>query len=210
MTDITYHIPDAMIRDYVSGRLSHAFSMVVAAHVSLCDNCRAQMEAEESAAGIALGDITPAPADDGAGLAAVLGRLDETPETEIAGTNVYPAPVHAALDQKPPRWRPLGAGIRQQILHADNEGSVRLLYIPPGASVPEHSHRGTELTLVLQGRFNDGSEHFGVGDVEVADDHIKHTPVAGEGLPCVCLAATEGALRFRSIFPRMLQPLFRI
>jgi putative transcriptional regulator len=104
----------------------------------------------------------------------------------------------------------LGGGIRQQLLTADSQGSLRLLYIPPGKAVPEHGHQGQELTLVLQGSFSDSAGAFHRGDVEVAHDEIDHQPVAGPGEPCICLAATDAPLRFRALIPRLLQPIFRI
>lgn len=104
----------------------------------------------------------------------------------------------------------VGRGIRQHILSADSEGSLRLLYIPPGRAVPQHSHGGLELTLVLQGSFADSEGRFGAGDVETAHDDIDHQPVAGPEAPCICLAATDAPLRFRAMIPRLLQPLFRI
>jgi len=67
-----------------------------------------------------------------------------------------------------------------------------------------------ELTLVLQGRFDDETGTFGVGDLEIADEDLEHTPIAGAGDPCICLAATDAPLRFRTFVPRLLQPLFRI
>ena len=76
--------------------------------------------------------------------------------------------------------------------------------------MPDHGHRGTELTLVLQGAFRDEVDRFGPGDLEIATDELEHTPVAEEGAPCICLAATDAPLRFRGLMPRLLQPLFRI
>ena len=101
-------------------------------------------------------------------------------------------------------------GVRQSILAADRQGSARLLFIPPGQAVPDHGHNGLELTLVLQGSFSDATGHFGVGDLEIADQDLQHIPTADPGAPCICLAATDAPLRFRSLLPRMLQPLFRI
>jgi putative transcriptional regulator len=101
-------------------------------------------------------------------------------------------------------------GVRQTILSSGREGSVRLLHIPPGQAVPDHSHNGLELTLVLQGSFSDDTGRFGVGDLEIADQALEHTPIADAGLPCICLAATDAPLRFNSFLPRLLQPLLRI
>jgi len=76
--------------------------------------------------------------------------------------------------------------------------------------VPDHGHRGTELTLVLQGAFRDEVDRFARGDIEIATEELEHTPVAEAGEPCICLAATDAPLRFNSLVPRMLQPLLRI
>ena len=101
-------------------------------------------------------------------------------------------------------------GVRQDILSAGPDGSVRLLYIPPGQAVPDHGHNGVELTLVLQGSFTDETGQFGVGDLEVADDDLEHTPIADMGEACICLAATEAPLKFNAFLPRVLQPFFKI
>lgn len=215
MTGITHHIPQTMIRAYAAGSLPHGFSLVVAAHVSKCDECRARLEAEEAAGGVVLESLDGHGHQNGSDAALrdrLLELLDDPapPEPEVRPMGIYPGPVAQALNGKEPRWRPLGGGIRQAILNADAEGSVRLLYIPAAEAVPDHGHKGTELTMVLQGSFSDETGRFGVGDVEVADEELDHTPVAGAGEPCICLAATDAPLRFHSLLPRLLQPIFRI
>jgi putative transcriptional regulator len=101
-------------------------------------------------------------------------------------------------------------GVRQAILPTGKGATARLLYIPAGQAVPDHGHRGTELTLVLQGAFSDASDRFGPGDLEIATEAMEHTPVAEGGMDCICLAATDAPLRFTGLVPRLLQPLFRI
>jgi len=76
--------------------------------------------------------------------------------------------------------------------------------------VPDHGHRGTELTLVLQGAFADSVDRFGPGDIEIASEDLDHTPVAEMGDDCICLAVTDAPLRFNALIPRLLQPIFRI
>lgn len=210
MTAITHHIPDGLVDAYVTGNLPHPFAVVVAAHLSLCDACRARAEAAESLGGALLDRITPSRISAGM-QERVLAALDEAPPPPaIPASGIFPAPVMAALGGQPPRWRMLGGGIRQQILSLDAEGALRLLYIPPGRAVPEHSHGGLELTLVLQGSFSDCAGRFARGDVETARDDVHHQPIAGPDAPCICLAATDAPLRFRAMLPRLLQPLFRI
>jgi putative transcriptional regulator len=101
-------------------------------------------------------------------------------------------------------------GVKQAVLRTSPDASARLLYIPAGAAVPDHGHRGTELTLVLQGAFVDEVDRFGPGDIEIANEDLDHTPVADIGADCICLAATDAPLRFRSLIPRIAQPFLRI
>ncbi|RLL62097.1 ChrR family anti-sigma-E factor [Paenirhodobacter hankyongi] len=210
MTHIDHHISDDLIDAYRAGRLPHAFSVVVAAHLSLCDECRARHEARDMIGGALLNRAEAATISAGA-RDRMMAALDTPPPPPAPrGSGVFPAPVMAELKGRPPRWRMLGGGIRQQILSADRSGSLRLLYIPPGKAVPEHGHRGLELTLVLQGSFVDSEGAFRRGDVETAHDDIDHQPVAGPGAPCICLAATDAPLRFHAMLPRLLQPMFRI
>lgn len=211
MTAIIHHISDELLDAYVTGGLAHPFAVVVATHLSLCDDCRARAEAAEMLGGSLLERLAPVALSEGAQnrLLAALD-LSQPPPRSVAASGIFPAPVMQALGGQPPKWRMLGGGIRQQILSADGEGSLRLLYIPPGRAVPEHSHGGLELTLVLQGSFSDSEGRFGPGDVETAHDEIDHQPVAGPEAPCICLAATDAPLRFRAMIPRLLQPLFRI
>ncbi|MEZ5721120.1 MAG: ChrR family anti-sigma-E factor [Paracoccaceae bacterium] len=211
MTEISHHIPDAMIAAYAAGALPQPFALVVATHVSLCLECRAAYHGHLAVGGAILEE------EDGIGLSDgvkdnVLARLDtaDDPAPAYRRSGAYPAPVVEALKGKPPKWRSMGLGVRQCIVGAGPEGSVRLLYIPPGQSVPDHGHNGLELTLVLQGSFSDETGRFVAGDCEVADQALVHTPVADNGPPCICLAATDRPLRFNSLVPRMLQPLFRI
>jgi putative transcriptional regulator len=210
MTAITHHIRDDLITAYVAGNLPHAFAVLVAAHVSLCDECRAMTEAVQLLGGLVLDDMQPV-AVSGEARARALARLD-SPRTaqRPQRREMFPAPVMQALGGNGPKWKPVGNGIKQQILSADATGSLRLLFIPPGRAVPEHGHRGLELTLVLQGSFSDGGGVFATGDVETADGEVDHQPLAGPGEACICLAATDAPLRFHALLPRLLQPLLRI
>lgn len=211
MNEIKHHIPEALIAAYVAGNLPQPFALVVAAHISLCVECRAAYHGHQAIGGAVLEETDAARLS--AGLKdRVLAMLDTPERTEpsYARSGVYPGPVVEALKGAPPRWKPMGLGVRQSILGAGPEGTVRLLHIPPGQAVPAHSHKGLELTLVLQGSFSDATGRFGIGDVEVADQDLEHTPVAGEGPPCICLAATSMPLKFNAFLPRLLQPLFRI
>ncbi|ACM02351.1 anti-sigma-E factor ChrR [Cereibacter sphaeroides] len=211
---IRHHVSDALLTAYAAGTLSEAFSLVVATHLSLCDECRARAGALDAVGGSLMEETAPVALSEGS-LASVMARLDRQIER--------PAPVRRADPRAPApladyvggrledvRWRALGGGVRQAILPTGGEAIARLLWIPGGQAVPDHGHRGLELTLVLQGAFRDETDRFGAGDIEIADQELEHTPVAERGLDCICLAATDAPLRFNSFLPKLVQPFFRI
>ncbi|OWU83382.1 transcriptional regulator [Oceanicola sp. 22II-s10i] len=211
MSEIRHHVTDAMLAAYAAGSLPHPFAVLVSAHVSMCPDCRAALEAHQAVGGVLLDQAAPVALSGGL-KADILSRLDDEFPSEpvYARSGVYPGPIMQTLKGRAPRWKSLGMGVRQDILSENAEGSVRLLYIPPGQAVPDHGHNGLELTLVLQGSFSDETGRFGPGDLEIADEELEHTPVADPGEACICVAATDARLRFRSALPRLLQPFFRI
>lgn len=211
---IRHHLNDALLIGYAAGHLNEAFSLVVATHVTLCDDCRARMESLEALGGAVLDAEEEAPVSTDA-LARMMARLDVpvvVAPPAVAPKASLPAPVAAYIggDLAAIKWRALGMGVRQAILPTGPKATARLLHIPAGQAVPDHGHRGTELTLVLQGAFRDDTDRFGPGDVEIADQDLAHKPVAEAGEDCICLAATDAPLRFVGLMPRLLQPLFRI
>ncbi|WP_297767906.1 ChrR family anti-sigma-E factor [uncultured Roseovarius sp.] len=217
-TPITHHLNDALLMSYSAGTLPEAFNLTVATHISMCDDCRARLGAFDSVGGALIeGCESVAMGTDS--LAATLNRIRAAPvsapltqNANTVPTSRVPAPLRDYIgdDLNAVRWRSVGMGVKQAILTTSRDATARLLYIPAGAAVPDHGHRGTELTLVLQGAFCDEVDRFGPGDIEVADEDLTHTPVADIGLDCICLAATDAPLRFRGLMPRIAQPFLRI
>jgi putative transcriptional regulator len=212
---IRHHLSDQLLMSYAAGELPEAFNLVVATHVSLCDECRAQLASFEAVGG-AMIETTAIAAMSDDSLAACMDRIDglsqATARRPLRGAGVFPAPLADYVGGGPEkvRWRNVGMGVKQAIIRTGKDASARLLYIPGGQAVPDHGHRGLELTLVLQGAFRDDSDRFGPGDIEIADEAMQHTPVAEQGQVCICLAATDAPLRFNKLIPRLAQPFFGI
>ena len=214
-SSIKHHLSDELLLGYSAGILPEAFSLMVAAHISICDDCRAQVEAYDALGGELI-DANDSVAMGENSLDSVFSAIDTGFQARVqpktSRCSVLPQPlqdyVGGGVDAI--RWRPVGMGVKQAILKTDKTASARLLYIPAGAAVPDHGHHGMELTMVLQGAFSDEIDHFARGDVEIADEDVNHTPIADVGEDCICLAVTDAPLRFNSLVPRLLQPLLRI
>ncbi len=218
MDTIKHHLTEQLLMGYATGTLHEAFNLVVAAHVSLCDDCRAAVAAYETVGGAVIDAETDTAEMSQDSLTACLARLEDAPTKPappvrpVSPDCVLPEPLrdYVGGDVDAIRWRPVGGGVKQAILKTSKSASARLLFIPAGAAVPDHGHRGIELTMVLQGAFADEVDHFARGDVEVATEDLEHMPVADIGADCICLAATDAPLRFRSLIPFLAQPFLRI
>lgn len=213
---VKHHLPDALLMAYAAGNLPEAFSLVIAAQASLCDEARVRLEAFDTLGGAVLDQAEPVAMAAGS-LEATLALIAAPQAAQIPAPvqhdcAVLPAPVQdyvgGGLDKVV--WRSAGMGVKQAILSASDEATVRLLYIPSGVTIPDHTHGGMELTLVLQGAFEDGEDHFARGDVEIADESLKHTPMAVGPEDCICLAATDARLKFSGLLPRLAQPFLQI
>jgi putative transcriptional regulator len=224
---IKHQVSDELLLDYASGSLAEGWSLAVATHLALCPQSRARLARIEAAGGALLdmADVDEKPDLDQA-WQAMRARLETSgttmtapqpqrskPAETSAAPPVVPEPLRSYLgrDADQLQWKPLGRGAYHiPIKTNDGETSVRLLRIPAGKPVPEHSHGGRELTLVLKGSFHDGNQRFARGDLEEADETMQHQPIADKDEDCICLAVTDAPLRFKSRFLRLVQPILGI
>ena len=214
MSNVKHHLNDALLMSYAAGTLEEGYSLAVASHISLCDDCRARLESFEAVGGTLMDEVEDVELDEDA-LEATFALIDAAPRFEtrkMAHDRVLPGPVqdYVGGDLADVRWRSIGGGVKQAVLKTRDSTRVRLLSIPGGAAMPHHSHRGLELTLVLKGAFRDEDDRFGPGDIEIATEHDDHTPTAVEGEDCICLAVTDAPLRFKGLIPRIVQPFVGI
>ena len=210
---IQHHLDDATLLAYTTGNLPEAFSLIVASHVSLCDTCRSAAESMDAVGGALLEDVEVAPMG-AQSLPRMMELLEDTPAAPLQrfSKGVLPAPLqdYVGGDIDSIRWRPVGMGVKQAILPTSKDASARLLFIPAGAAMPDHSHGGTEMTLVLQGAFRDDEGLFVRGDIEITDENVTHTPIADISEDCICLAVTDAPLQFKGWLPKVVQRIVRI
>ena len=50
-SDIKHHLNEELLMAYAAGSLPEAFNLMVATHVSLCDECRARVESYDALGG---------------------------------------------------------------------------------------------------------------------------------------------------------------
>lgn len=214
MTDVHFHLPDELLLDNAAGSAPAPVALMAATHLSLCPICRKHHGRLEAIGGGLLERIQPAQMAPDA-LARALARLDESAPpatTPLTGPAILPRPlwhyVTGDLDKLP--WRDQARGVAEVELNCSGGGfKASLLRIAAGRAIPRHTHRGEEITLVLEGAFADASGHYARGDVCFADPSIEHSPVADRGPDCLCLVVTQGPIKLTGPLLRFLNPLLK-
>jgi putative transcriptional regulator len=213
------HLDDATLLGYSAGALPAALGVVASAHLERCAACRAHLlDADQIGGALVQQQRVDAPAEDAR--AAILARLDAEPEVahavlpievvEARDPDRLPSALHPWFGQsmRALRWRRVAPGVQRIRASGIGGGDLMLLRIAPGSKLPLHSHGGSELTMILDGAYDDLLGHFGPGDVADLDSETLHQPVTSPGVPCICVAATDAPLVFSSWIARTLQPLF--
>ena len=191
---------------YTTGALSEAESLLIATHLALCPEARDQVQLLEALGGVLLAQLDRQPPQDAADptLAALLGRLDAPRPSAPPAPAPLPDAELAALPQplrgyaaRGGRWKTVVPGMVHQIVLpvAGWSGApVRLTRVRGGFRVPQHTHRGRELNLVLTGGFHDRGQPFGPGDVADNDEADTHELLIDPGEDCIILAVNEAPL----------------
>lgn len=234
---IHHHLSDDMILAYAAGSLPVGHALLVACHLEVCPHCAARLAEAEAIGGAMLNQCDDMGVSDDL-FDRMMASIDEDqinpsgvtipepevlrPDTSFAvaksppppGTSLMPSTLATVIgeDMNAIRWRTVGPGIKQYVLPIDGtEGeTVRLLNLSPGFITPEHSHNGSELTMVLKGSFSDESGRYRVGDIQDADDSVHHQPMADTEEECICLTVTDAPLEFKGVITRLLQPIIGI
>lgn len=227
MSQIEHHPNQETILSYAAGSLPAALAIVVGCHLQYCPACRVSVNAGEALGADLMMELSPQTLSARA-RESVLAQLnmDLREVAEVGQSRVLEtaesASVNAGAPEAIPRllhqflqedsfdslpWKKtLAPGLKQIIINCD-EGDVRLLRIAAGKKMPVHSHRGSEITMILRGGYSDSLGKFNAGDVADLDSATEHQPVADSDEDCICLAGMDAPLAFRGWLARLMQPI---
>lgn len=212
-----YHPGVDLLTEHAAGNLPLAQAACVAAHMNYCESCQRTVGQLQEVGSSLFDGLDPEPVGESV-LDSVLARLDEVPPLS------YSKPVETAAGRTPAilqrlmagdftelAWKKITEALRISYLKTgDPNYEFALYHIKAGGKIPEHDHRGSEMTLVLQGGFSDanGSYHEGDFIYRAADD--THAPTALQSEDCICLAVLDAPLKFTGWKYRWMNPFLQL
>ncbi|TDG11915.1 transcriptional regulator [Seongchinamella unica] len=211
-----YHPDTRLLNEYSSGTLPLAQSVCVSLHLNYCDQCRRAHQQLQQLGSALFEEMAPQQVDDSL-LRTVMSRLDD----EVQPLSYQSTP---AADAPPPLiqrlmrgdyedlgWEKVTSDVRMSRLRTgDIDNEFALYHIRAGASIPRHTHKGTELTLVLEGGFSDEEGHYEVGDFIMRDAEQQHSPTATRDRDCICIGVLDAPIKFTDWKYRVVNPFLKI
>ena len=214
---ITHHPHAESLMSCSAGSMPEAFAAVMGSHITMCPQCRKDLALMEKIGVTMFEQLEQTPVLQDAPIMQMRAAEADLGTVTAGDTTVFechvPAPLQSVVgnDLAAIKWKRVGPGIAQHIIALnDDRANLRLIKVAPGQTLPEHSHNGSELTLVLQGAYRDETGEYRVGDLADMMGDATHGPVADAVEGCICLIATEGKLKFKSLLARFVQPFARI
>jgi putative transcriptional regulator len=212
----SHHPDQSFLFDYATGALREPAAILIASHLTLCPACRHEVEMLEALGGavIETGD-TPAKTKQEMNnlLAHLIENLDAEkhgfkPDSRFAngaGTTTKPGDEDSAQLPAPLlaympggmanlRWRSFGSVAEAQLLKRYPGYKLTLCRMPRSMQLPEHTHSGEELILILSGGMHDEHGQYLRGDIIYADTSITHRPIINADKDCLALWLTNAEL----------------
>lgn len=210
---------DELLAGYAAGTLTFPAQALVGAHLELSDRNRGYVSSLETLAGVGLEGTEPVALSDRDSLLSDIFNTDpdelndNQPVVQDLAADSASVPtslrsiIGTSMDTLP--WKTLLPGVKECKFGEIDGCDASLLWVRAGRAMPSHTHHGTELTLVLQGGFQDDDGHYETGDVAFADGDVDHKPIADEGEDCICFAVTAGRLQLTGPVGRWFAPFMR-
>lgn len=221
---IKHHPHLSLLRTYCAGELPASVSVIIAAHIELCPHCQQQVEVITKE----FANDTFTSSFDCVSASSVSTDYDlngfdidsmiDTITTDTSITEIEPAsPVELTLNSREyflpqvlrnlerSNWSKLGKLSRSRIDLDDENLHTSLLHIEAEGSVPSHTHNGFEVTLLLEGSFEDEMGTYHEGDFIWLDGNHTHNPITNNG--CLCLTVASDSLHFTQGLTKILNPI---
>jgi len=214
---VKFHPDIHMLTEFTAGTLPLAQSACVSIHLTFCSKCRELSEAQTAVAATLFEELEPALVSDSQ-LDIVMSRLDETaplayPRENQSQTCSTPAILQRLMagDYSDLSWKKITSNLRISYLSTgDPYYEFALYHIKAGGVIPEHNHRGSEMTLVLEGGFSDSNGTYLAGDFLFREAGDVHAPAALADEDCICLAVLDAPLSFTRLKHKWMNPFLQL
>lgn len=210
------HPREDLLLEHAAGHEHPAAGLLVAVHAALCESCRSAAKDLETIGALVFAREDQMPVSASLRertLAAVRSprgdressTATEPPQSRTRLDDLVQFVLRLRHEPQAGRWHWRAPGVREVRLPiAWNGIPVTVTRLRRGLRIPQHTHSGRELTLVLAGCLADATAEYVAGDVADYDSEHSHRQVVGSDEDCLCLVVRESRLVPQTPFGRVL------
>jgi putative transcriptional regulator len=215
---ISFHPNFTDLRVFSAGNCEPTMALMISAHVDMCPQCQQDcIEIQAELASELFTQLSPsAPLD--SQYYAMLSKITDLPISNMTALEVNNTSIE--LDGKffeLPRalrryvkntgnWSRLVGKLWQAPVDLGDIGKANFIYMEKGGRVPEHTHKGTEMTLVVDGQYGDGIAEYDCGDFTIMNNTNNHLPHSEADDGCLVFTIVDQPLHFTAGIARLLNP----
>lgn len=220
---MSYHPETSILEAYAQGTLDDVTAFTIATHIETCPKCRSLVAQLEEGCGEELVNASMSPVDSFDDMLASILSLDPSDEPfrparkptfiDVNGKSFQLPLSLSRFREQIGEWKSYGGKVYSASIELSDQARVNLMYISEGVTIPQHTHKGLESTLVLHGSFSDEDGEYQVGDYLLKDASVKHSPFTKQGEDCLCLTVltepmlfTQGVARVFNLFGKGMYP----
>jgi len=213
---MTYGHPSTeQLIEFSSGTGSSATSIAISAHLHFCQHCRRQVNEYESTAAVMFEQQTNLAVEE-TSFSSLMKRIQNEPQTpkikpRITSTR-FPAVVEKLIngDTESLAWKKPMKHLRVSQILKDEAGLILgLHHMKSGGRVPRHTHKGNEISVVIEGGFSDELGSYRPGDfIHLTPEHI-HAPQADADGDCWLLTLVEAPVKLIGPIGWIINPFLK-
>ncbi|MFT6989785.1 MAG: putative transcriptional regulator [Paraglaciecola sp.] len=215
---ISFHPKFTDLQAFSAGNCNPAMALMISAHVDMCPQCRhdcIDIQAE-LASDLFSQPLQAEPLD-----SQYLEMMSNITSLPVANTEA-PEAINTSIEldgkffelprtlrrhvKNTGNWSRLVDKLWQAPVDFGDIGKANFIYMEKGGRVPEHTHKGTEMTLVVDGQYGDGIAEYDYGDFTIMNDQHKHLPHSEADDGCLVFTIVDQPLHFTSGIARLLNP----
>ncbi|GGX70185.1 ChrR family anti-sigma-E factor [Saccharospirillum salsuginis] len=210
-----WHPQTEQLVEYAAGSCNTGMSVAISVHLHYCKHCRERVSELESATAVLFETQAPAPVADGT-FDQLMQRIQREPTVEPvrkpAPQQRFPRALQSLLPESLDElnWRHPMKNLSVSHLLTDETGMIiGLHHMKAGGRVPNHTHRGDEINVVLEGGFSDQMGSYGEGDFVFRTDNDTHAPQADAHEDCLMLSVVTAPVKLTGPLGWLVNPFIK-
>lgn len=210
-----WHPSSDQLIEFSSGTGSSALSIAISTHLHFCGECRVRVGELESTAAVLFEEQSSIPVEM-EGFDKLMSRIAAEPAAPKTVTKQEPTRFPPMIEKLINRdtealdWRNPMKNLRVCRLMTDESGFILgLHHMKSGGRVPNHTHRGNEISVVIEGGFSDALGSYRPGDfIHLSTDHV-HSPQADADGDCWLLSIVEAPVKLTGPLGWLVNPFLK-